>query len=57
MTIAKVTTITRMIVSGATEQALRAPVAQAYPELTSGELLQALQVATAAAEREVQHPH
>ena len=45
------TTITRLITTGTTEQALLAAVAQLFPELTSAELSQALQVATAAAEQ------
>ena len=49
--------ITRLISTGTTEQALLVAVAQAFPELTPAELSQALQVATAAAERKVLRPH
>jgi hypothetical protein len=45
--------ITKLITAGTTEQALLAAVAALFPELTSAELSQALQVATAAAERKV----
>jgi hypothetical protein len=43
--------ITRLISTGTTEQALLAAVAYLFPDLSSAELSQALQVATAAAER------
>ena len=46
------TEITRLITTGTTEHALLAAVAQLFPNLTSAELSQALQVATSAAERE-----
>ena len=49
--------ITRLISTGTTEQALLAAVARAFPELTPAELSQALQVATAAAERKAFRPH
>jgi hypothetical protein len=49
--------ITRLISTGTTEQALLVAVARAFPELTPAELSQALQVATAAAERKVLRPH
>jgi hypothetical protein len=45
------------ISTGTTEQALLAAVARAFPELTPAELSQALQVATAAAERKALRPH
>ena len=45
--------ITRLIATGTTEQALLAAVAHLFPELTTAELSQALQVATTAAERKV----
>jgi hypothetical protein len=47
------TAIIRLISTGTTEQALLAAVALAFPELTPAELSQALQVATAAAERRI----
>jgi hypothetical protein len=50
-------TITRLISTGTTEQALLAAVARAFPELTAAELSQALQVATAAAEQKAMPPH
>ena len=49
--------ITRLISTGTTEQALLVAVARAFPELTPAVLSQALQVATAAAERKVLRPH
>jgi len=49
--------ITRLISTGTAEQALLVAVARAFPELTPAELSQALQVATAAAERKVLRPH
>jgi hypothetical protein len=45
------TTITHLISTGTTEQALLAAVAQLFPNLTTAELSQALQVATTAAEQ------
>ena len=45
--------ITRLITAGTTEQALLAAVAHLFPELTTAELSQELQVATTAAERKV----
>ena len=51
------TEITKLITTGTTEQMLLAAVATLFPELTSAELSQALQVATAAAERRVLRPH
>jgi hypothetical protein len=54
MTFDAITTgIIRLISTGATEQALLAAVACRFPELTPAGLSQALQVATAAAERKV----
>jgi uncharacterized protein (DUF433 family) len=50
------TAITRLISTGTTEQALLAAVTQLFPELTPAELSQALQVATAAAEKKVLRP-
>jgi hypothetical protein len=47
------TAITKLISTGTTEQAILAAVAHLFPELTSAELSQALQVATAAAEHKV----
>jgi hypothetical protein len=49
--------ITRLISTGATEQALRAAVARLFPDLTLAELSQALQVATTAAERQASRRH
>jgi uncharacterized protein (DUF433 family) len=49
--------IIRLIGTGTTEQALLAAVARAFPELTPAELSQALQVATAAAQRKALRPH
>jgi hypothetical protein len=46
------TEITRLISTGTTEQALLAAVAHLFPDLTTAELSAALQVATAAAERQ-----
>jgi hypothetical protein len=51
------TAITRLIATGTTEQALLAAVAHLFPNLSPAELSQALQVATAAAERKVLRPH
>jgi hypothetical protein len=44
-------TIAQLITTGTTEQELLAAVACRFPDLTPAELSQALQVATAAAER------
>jgi hypothetical protein len=49
--------ITRLISTGTAEQVLLAAVARAFPELTLAELSQALQVATAAAEKQVSRRH
>jgi hypothetical protein len=49
--------ITRLIATGTTEQALLAAVACMFPELTSEELSQALQEATAAAEKRAARRH
>jgi len=49
--------ITRLISTGTTEQALLAAVAHLFPNLSPAELSQALQVATAAAERKALRPH
>jgi hypothetical protein len=49
--------ITRLITAGTTEQALLAGVAQLFPNLSSAELSQALQVATTEAERKALRPH
>jgi hypothetical protein len=49
--------ITRLISTGTTEQALLTAVAHLFPNLSSAELSQALQVATAAAERRALRPH
>ena len=51
------TAITRLISTGTTEEALLVAVVQLFPNLSSAELSQALQVATAAAERKVLRPH
>jgi hypothetical protein len=51
------TAITRLITTGTTEQALLAAVAHLFPELTTAELSEALQVATAAAERQATRRH
>jgi hypothetical protein len=51
------TAITRLISTGTTDQALLVAVAHLFPELTPAELSQALQVATAAAERKVAARH
>jgi hypothetical protein len=45
--------ITRLISTGTTEQALLVAVAQLFPNVSSAELSQALQVATAAAEKRI----
>jgi hypothetical protein len=47
------TAITRLISTGTTEEALLTAVAQLFPNLSPAELSQALQVATAAAERRI----
>jgi hypothetical protein len=49
--------ITRLISTGTTEQALLAALARRFPELTSAELSEALQVATTAAERQAARRH
>jgi hypothetical protein len=49
--------ITKLITAGTTEQALLTAVPWLFPALTPAELSQALQVATAAAERKVLRPH
>jgi hypothetical protein len=49
--------IARLISTGTTEQALLAAVAHLFPELSPAELSQALQVATAAAERRALRPY
>jgi hypothetical protein len=46
------TEIRHLITAGASERQLLATVAQHFPDLTSAELSQALQVATTAAERQ-----
>jgi len=46
-------TITRLISTGTTEQVLLITVAHPFPELSASELSQAIQWATAAAERKV----
>ena len=51
------TAITRLISTGTTEQALLAAVAHLLPNLSPAELSQALQVATAAAERQASRRH
>jgi hypothetical protein len=51
------TAITRLISTGTTEQALLAAVTRLFPNLSPAESSQALQVATAAAERNVLCPH
>jgi len=51
------TAITKLISTGTTEQALLAAVAHLFPNLSPAELSQALQVATAAAERQALRPH
>jgi hypothetical protein len=49
--------ITRLIATGTTEQALLTAVAHLFPDLTPGELSQALQVATTEAERRITRKH
>jgi hypothetical protein len=51
------TAITRLISTGATGQALLAAVAHLFPNLNPAELSQAMQAATAAAERHALRPH
>ena len=51
------TTITRLISTGTTEEALLAAVAHLIPNLSPAELSQALQVAQSAAERKALRPH
>ena len=51
------TAITHLIRTGTTEQALLAAVAHLFPDLSPAELSQALQVATAAAERKALRAH
>jgi len=49
--------ITRLISNGTTEQALLAAVTHLFPNLTTAELSQALQVATTAAKRQASRRH
>ena len=49
--------ITKLISKGTTEQALLTAVVRLFPDLNSAELSQALQCATAAAEKQVLRPH
>jgi hypothetical protein len=49
--------ITKLISKGTTEDALLITVARLFPDLNSAELSQALQCATAAAERQARRPH
>ena len=51
------TTITRLITAGVAEGELLVRVRRQFPDLTWPELSQALQVATAAAERRALRPH
>ena len=51
------TEITRLISTGTSEEALLTAVAHLFPNLSPAELSQALQVATAAAERKALRPH
>ena len=51
------TAITRLISIGTTEEALLTAVAHLFPNLSPAELSQALQVATAAAERKAARKH
>jgi hypothetical protein len=51
------TAITRLIAAGLAEPMLLAVIAQQFPDLKPAELLQALQVAQAAAERRALRPH
>jgi len=48
--------ITRLISKGTTEQALLIAVAHLFPDITKAELSQALQDATAAAEKQITRP-
>ena len=48
--------ITKLISAGTTEQALLTTVAHLFPDLTRAELSQALQCATAAAEKQIMRP-
>jgi hypothetical protein len=50
-------TITRLISTGTTEQALLAAVTHLFPNLSPAELSQALQVAQAAGEKKALRPH
>jgi len=51
------TEITRLISTGATEEALLTAVTHRFPNLSPAELSQALQDATAAAARKALRPH
>jgi hypothetical protein len=51
------TAIGRLIAAGMTEHELVAAVTQRFPDITSAELSQALQVATAAVERRIARKH
>ena len=51
------TEIARLISTGTTEQALLVAVAQVFPNLSPAELSQALQVATAADDRQATRRH
>jgi hypothetical protein len=51
------TAITSLISIGTTEQAILAAVARLFPDLTTAELSQALQVAQTAAERQANRRH
>lgn len=51
------TAIGRLIAAGMTEHELVAAVAQRFPDITSAELSQALQVATAAVKRRIARKH
>jgi hypothetical protein len=51
------TEIRHLIVTGTNERELLATVAQRFPELTTAELSEALQAATAEAERRVVRKH
>jgi len=51
------TEIARLIGTGTTEQALLVAVAQVFPNLSPAELSQALQVATAADDRQATRRH
>jgi hypothetical protein len=56
-TTAITSTIVRMITAGVAEGELLVRVKRQFPDLTWRELSQALQVATAAAERKALRPH